>query len=221
MRYLPLRWVLFIKALCCAAPSLFAQPDFTAVDAYATHLSLRYNDIEQIADTLTAPFDTELEKARAVFIWITEHIAYDCGSENRLEAEPETALDPLYYSQVQLSNILNTRRTRCEGFSFLFKLMCNLSGIYCTVVEGYARFSGEKVDPATVLPNHAWNAVRLDGAWAETDVSAGAGHCAGRRFRRAFQPEYFRMSPDLLERTYIMVEDGRRSINQGRVILKF
>lgn len=221
MRYLPLRWVLFIKALCCAAPSLFAQPDFTAVDAYATHLSLRYNDIEQIADTLTAPFDTELEKARAVFIWITEHIAYDCGSENRLEAEPETALDPLYYSQVQLSNILNTRRTRCEGFSFLFKLMCNLAEIQCTQLEGYARFGGENVDPATVRPNHAWNAAFLDGAWYEIDVTAGAGQCEGRRFRKNRQDLYFLMSDKLLRRTYIPIDDGRRLLNQGRIILKF
>ncbi len=208
-------------ALCCAVQPLRAQTDFVAVDAYAAGLQIRDNDIEQLTDTLTAPFTTEMEKARAVFIWVAEHIAYDCGSENRLAAEPETAIDPLYYTQVQLNNILTTRRTRCEGFAFLFKLMCNLAEIQCSQVEGFARFAGEKVDPATVRPNHAWNAVCLDGAWHEVDVTAGAGQCEGRRFRRNKQDAYFLMADKLLERTYIPIDDGRLLINQGRIILKF
>lgn len=213
--------VVFWLVLGCAVQPLCGQTDFAAVDAYALRLQIRNNDLEQLTDTLTAPFATEMEKARAIFVWIAEHIAYDCGSENRLEAEPETAIDPLYYTQAQLNNILTTRRTRCEGFAFLFKLMCNLAEIQCSQVEGFARFAGEKVDPAKVQPNHAWNAVCLDGAWYEVDVTAGAGQCEGRRFRRNQQDAYFLMSDKLLERTYIPIDDGRRLINQGRIILKF
>lgn len=199
---------------------LDAQTDFSNTDAHAARQRLKGNDIEQLTETLTAPFATEKEKARAIFVWIGENIAYDCGSENRLEEEPAEALAPLYYTQVQLENILKTRRTRCDGYAFLFRLMCRLSGIYCTTLEGFARFAGEKVDPATVMPNHAWNAACLDGVWYEIDVSAGAGGCDGRRFRASRDDAYFGMSPALLERTYIPVEDHRRSSNQGRIVLK-
>jgi len=212
--------LLFLAKCCCFTLPLLAQTDFGNVDAYASRLRIRGNDIEQLTDTLTAPFSTELQKARAIFVWISENIAYDCGSENRLEAEPEEAIDPLYYTQVQLGNILKTRRTRCEGFAFTFKLMCNLSGIYCSIQEGFARFGGEKVDPATVMPNHAWNAVCLDGNWFEIDVSAGSGACEGRRFRAGRKEEYFCMSPKLLERLYIPIDDHRRSNNQGWITLK-
>ncbi len=194
---------------------------FSDIDGHAAATRLHGNDIGQLTETLTAPYTLELEKARAIFSWIVENIAYDCGNENRLAAEPEKALDPLYYTQAQLKNILDTRRTRCDGYSFLFKLMCNLAGIYCSQLEGYARFGGERVDPKTVMPNHAWNAVCLDGVWYETDPTAGAGQCDGRRFRRERRDAYFRMSPELLERQYILVEDGRRSFNQGRIILKY
>lgn len=198
-----------------------AQSDFTAVDAYAARQRLHGRDIERLTDTLTAPYATELEKARAIFVWISENIAYDCGAENRLPEEPAEATEPLYYTQVQLKNILDTRRTRCEGFAFLFQVMCKLAGIQCVMLEGFARFAGEKVDPATVSPNHAWNAVCLDGAWYEMDVTAGSGHCEGRRYQPAREEAYFRMSPQLLERTYILIEDGRRLLNQGRIIFKF
>lgn len=198
-----------------------AQTDFNSVDPYASRIRIKGNDIEQLADTLTAPFPTELDKARSIFVWIGENIAYDCGSENRLEAEPDEATDPLYYAQVQLENILRTRRTRCDGYAFLFKTLCRLSGITCTTVEGYARFRGEKVDPATVMPNHTWNAACLDGEWFEIDVTAGSGQCEGRKFHAQRQEEFFRMSVKLLEWLYIPIEDGRRSYNSGRIILKF
>lgn len=214
-------WNMAIVAICCSLVlPLAAQRDFTIVDAYAGRLKIRGNDIEQLTDTLTAPFSTELEKARAIFVWIGQNIAYDCGSENRLEQEPREAIEPLYYTQIQLENILKTRRTRCDGYAFMFKLMCRLSGIYCTVQEGFARFAGEKVDPATVKPNHAWNAACLDGEWYEFDVGAGSGGCDGRRFRARRDEAYFRMSPALLERQYIPVDDHRHSNNQGWIILK-
>lgn len=196
--------------------------DFQAIDAYARSLPFRgEKDIVRITDSLTGRFESDLEKGRAVFAWITEHITYDCGKENRLEKEPEEAVHPLYYTQQQLELIMKTRRTRCDGYAFLFKIMCRLSGIYATTCEGYARLDGEKVDPATVEPNHAWNAVCYNGEWYESDLTAAAGWCENRRFRKEPRDAYFRMSDKLIERQYIPVEDRRRSDNSGRIILKF
>ena len=197
-------------------------PGFSAVDAHARSLPFPDDkDVIRLTDSLTSRFDSDLEKGRAVFIWITENIAYDCGGENRVKSEPEEAVHPLYYTQQQLANILRTRRTRCDGFSFLFKLMCRLAGIYAPVQEGYARFDGGKVDPDTVQPNHAWNAVCYDGAWYETDLTAAAGQCDGKRFSRGLREEFFRMKPELVERLYIPIRDSRCSDNSGRIILKF
>lgn len=200
----------------------FAQTDFSAIDAYARSLPFRgEKDIIRITDSLTNLFPTDMEKGRAIFIWITENIAYDCGSQNRLEAEPATAVHPLYYTQQQLERIMKTRRTRCDGYAFMFRLMCRLAGIYATTREGYARFEGRKIDPATVEPNHAWNAVCYDGTWYETDLTAAAGQCDGGQFRRERREEYFLMTEQLLQRLYLPIEDGRHSNNSGRIILKF
>jgi transglutaminase/protease-like cytokinesis protein 3 len=206
-----------------ATPLLNAQvPDFQAADDHARSLPFRGDaDIVHITDSLTAPFGNEMEKGRAIFVWITENIEYDCGRRNRLREEPDEALHPLYYTRQQLQLILATRRTRCDGYAFLFRLMCRLAGIYATTMEGYARFSGEKVDPATVQPNHAWNAACFDGVWYEMDVTAAAGQCADGNFLRVYGGQYFLMNESLRDRLYIPIDDSRNSINSGRIILKF
>jgi len=200
----------------------FAQPDLAAIDAYARSLPFRgERDIIRITDSLTGRYDTDLEKGRAIFAWITEHISYDCSKQNRVEAEPGEAVHPLYYTQQQLELIMKTRRTRCDGYSFLFRVMCKLAGVYATTMEGYARFAGGRVNAATVEPNHAWNAVCYDGNWYETDLTAAAGQCEGGQFHRELGEEFFQMSEKLLERLYIPIWDSRRTDNSGRIILKF
>ena len=211
-----------LMALTLALGLQARAQDLSAVDSYVRSLDFRSeNDIIRVTDSLTSRFASDLEKGRAIFIWITDNIAYDCGGENRLTEEPDEATHPLYYTQQQLASILRTRRTRCDGFSFLFKLMCRLAGIYAPVQEGYARFGGGKVDPDTVQPNHAWNAVCYDGVWYETDLTAAAGQCDGGRFSRGLREEFFRMTPEFVERLYIPIRDSRRSDNSGRIILKF
>ena len=194
---------------------------FPAIDARARRLVLHDGDIIRLSDSLCGPYPTELEKARAIFAWLGAHISYDCGSENRLQKEPEETVHPLFYTQQQVQNILKTRRTRCDGFAFMFKLLCNLQGIYCSRQEGYLRMPGEKVNAATVQPNHAWVAAQLDGFWYEIDPTAGAGHCEGKRFQRRLNDAYFRMSEKLLLQQYIRITDDRSSSNQGRIIIKF
>ncbi|MEZ4966693.1 MAG: transglutaminase domain-containing protein [Saprospiraceae bacterium] len=200
-----------------AATAAAQQDAGLGPDAHARSISITGSDLIALTDSLTTPFSTDRDKARAIFTWISEHIAYDCGNRNRLAEEPEEAVHPLYYTQQQLQNILATRRTRCDGYAFLFRLMCRLSGIYATTLEGYARFNGEKVNPATAEPNHAWNAACLDGDWYEIDITAASGYCEGGRFRAEQREQYFLMSEELVARTYIPVNDSRRSDNQGRI----
>ncbi len=217
------------KTLACAgllllaAPGVPAQtPNLASVDAYARSLPFYgEKDLIRITDSLTGRFSTDLEKGRAIFAWLTEYIAYDCGGRNRLASEPDQAVHPLYYTQQQLANIMKTRRTRCDGYAFMFRLMCRLAGVYATTREGYARFAGENVDPATVEPNHAWNAVCYDGVWHECDLTAAAGQCGDGQFVRQYTEAYFSMSEKLMGRLYIPIEDERTSGNSGRIILKF
>ena len=51
----------------------------------------------------------------------------------------------------------------CEGYSKAFKLLCDLSGLECMLVEGKSRVSGSS------WINHAWNIVKIDGSFYHVD----------------------------------------------------
>ncbi|MBL7774513.1 MAG: hypothetical protein JNK89_00835 [Saprospiraceae bacterium] len=213
-------WFSALFALLAFCISAQTPAHFAKIDARARRFEPAEQDFIAFSDSLTQPYASELEKARAIYSWQGAYLAYDCGNENRLDNEPETAMHPLFYTQQQLENILRTRRTRCDGFAFLFKLMCNLQGIYCSRREGYLLRPGETADPARVQPNHAWIAARLDGQWYEIDPTAGAGGCAGKQFRRQPDAAYFGMSETLLRERYIPITDARNSDGQGRIKFK-
>lgn len=54
----------------------------------------------------------------------------------------------------------------CEGYSQAFQLLCQRVGLPCAVVDGDG---GMKY--VSLSSNHAWNVIRLDGAWYAVDVT--------------------------------------------------
>jgi len=174
---------------------LFAQPD---VDSYARSIPLRGYDLLQLTDTLTAPFSDDRTKVRAIFIWITAHIGYDCAEANARDslAQYPEAADRLYSTRSRLRLILKNRQALCSGYAFLFKTMCDLAEIEARVVEGKADGGNTAAD------GHAWNAVRLDGQWWWLDPTWASGRCNGRRFERFFLEKWFLNTPENIKRSH-------------------
>ena len=54
--------------------------------------------------------------------------------------------------------------TMCQGYSYAMKLLCDLSGVECLVVNGESLDEGK-------WSSHAWNQVRVDDAWYHLDVT--------------------------------------------------
>ena len=80
----------------------------------------------------------------AINNWMCNYIVYDSGS------------DPF--------EVLNTGKAICGGYAALFKQLCTSAGIDCEYVSGC--YHG---DP-NCIPCHAWNKVKLNGAWYWVDV---------------------------------------------------
>ena len=51
---------------------------FIEVDSFVTNFDEEFKDVPTLAKQLTDPFDTELEKSRALFMWIAQRVRYDC-----------------------------------------------------------------------------------------------------------------------------------------------
>ncbi len=196
----------------------FAVLNFTFLaaqspDSHARRIPLCGYDLLQLADTLTAPFPDDRDKVRAIFVWITYNIAYDCAGSNARDSlawQVEEA-DRLYSTRSRLRLILKNRRALCGGYAFLFKILCDLAEVEARVVEGKAYGGGvaEGVPAeASEEEGHAWNAVRLGGQWYWLDPTWASGTCSGRHFVRQQDETWYLAAPERMKRSHVARQDS-------------
>lgn len=108
----------------------------------------------QIINTLdqTRPFETESQKALAIFSWLAENIQYE---------DYET----LRYRSASVIGALLDGKAVCTGISQAFVLLANAAGLEAWQIFGVA------TDAISTEP-HAWNLVRIDGDYYHLDVTA-------------------------------------------------
>ena len=121
---------------------------FDNVDAYVN--SLKTYDTSNLAVLITKPFSNELEKVRAIFMWMNKNIQYDY-----------VGLASNNYT-VDVPDVLRKRVAVCDGYSRLFYYLCSGGGITSNYLRG--------LTPRGV---HAWNSVRIDSKWYLIDVTWG------------------------------------------------
>jgi len=195
--------ILFLLLLLStAAFSQRKTVSFSSIDWRVADIDASSPDA--LAMQLTAPYATDLEKVRAIFRWITEHIEY-----NTLRSQPygivyyddgiesahdnDSILQPLDLRVAEI--VLKRRVAFCEGYARLFKTLCGYAGIRSEIISGYSPTnmgSGRQF-----RCNHKWNAVLIDSNWYLLDVTWASGYLnfAGDRFIRDYNDYYFLTPP--------------------------
>lgn len=161
--------------------------DFRQVDDFVK--TVKYNDdLIALTHTLTSPYPQQLFKARAIFKWITENIAYDYKYYNQyaLDGKEQPGFDckaskdcERLYAQWEndfLKKLLEKKKAVCAGYASLFKKMCSLAGLSAEIIPGYVRTEIFQIGTPGRL-DHAWNAVKIDSAFYLLDVTWAAGFC--------------------------------------------
>lgn len=139
---------------------LFSQ-HFEKVDSYVDTFSFNKSlALEKLTKKLTDPFPLDIEKVRAIFVWIADNIEYDYVN---FKNNTVTSI------QVQPETVYKERKAVCEGYSNLFKLMLDLCNIESEVISGYARNDIETI--FLNESNHAWNSVKINNRWYLFDVT--------------------------------------------------
>lgn len=170
-----------------AGPSS-AQLDLAAIDAHADAAPAKVeSSVQALALYLGNAGETELERARAVYRWLTMNVDYDVEGFRTGD-----------YGDLSPDGVLHSRRAVCSGYAGLAKALGEAMGLEIEVVngwsKGYGYTAGQTFDGVT---NHAWNAVRIDGDWRLMDPTWGAGYLdASMRFNRRFQEHYFLTEPE-------------------------
>lgn len=183
-----------------------ATVKFKKVDDFVLKMKKRNKSVTILAKEITASFTTEEEKVRAIFIWMTNNIAFDCvtyhtkktPSGNFTYKNPEELLiklDKYYYNYSML--VLRNKKAIAEGYAILFRELCKNAGINCQLVEGKASENKDKIKKLrsrkSFSTNHTWNKVQINGAWYYVDVTWASGYCDKpvKRFFKKFNSYYF------------------------------
>jgi Transglutaminase-like superfamily len=187
-----------------AGTAALSARDYGQVDRHALAAPA---SAERSLDALAAwlgapPARDEADKARAIYRWITDRIAYDAGA---------------YFSgrfrntQRAPEDVLRQRLAVCDGYAGLFEALARRVGLQAVVVSGHGKGFGYHAGQALAGPaDHAWNAVRLNGAWYLLDATWGAGTLDARShaFQRRYEPLYFAMPPEQFVQRHLPEQPG-------------
>ncbi|HJS53430.1 MAG TPA: transglutaminase domain-containing protein [Chitinophagaceae bacterium] len=189
--------ILFFFPLSFCAQS--KQDNFNTIDRKVESIPVANTDT--LARQLAALGTTDREKVRAIFRWITENIDYNVRPVGRRKNTP-----PLFYeewddsaatlpplSERVATKILNKGVAFCEGYSHLFKALCDHAGIKAEIIYGYGRTNTSR----RFGVNHTWNAVYLDSAWHLLDVTWASGFVSySNQYIRHYSDFYFLTPPE-------------------------
>lgn len=153
--------IFLLQSLTSFAFSNYRQVNFEKIDQYAlkTPVNIEYN-LPKLTTYLTQNCTSDIEKTRAIFIWIASHIKYD---------------EHAYASGIIVSKVpeevLKRKKAVCEGYSALFQKMCELAGLENKTIIGYGKGRGYVQGSVFNRTNHSWNLVKINGKWELFDVT--------------------------------------------------
>ncbi|PHN07252.1 transglutaminase domain-containing protein [Flavilitoribacter nigricans] len=139
--------------------------------------------VETTVSTLAAYLEekttTELDKARSIYVWLTENIRYD-----------DDAYNSNTYGDYSAEKVLRSRQAVCEGYSNLFLALGREMDLEIEKITGYAKGYGYKAGTRFKVANHAWNAVKIAGEWRIFDATWGTGNGSNVRGRLVSKKEF-------------------------------
>jgi hypothetical protein len=174
--------------------------DFSQIDHYVQNIENK--DPDSLAKQLTEPYQTDIEKVRAIYSWIAQHIAYNTFifnsrpySSARYITEPEdTSMNWRSGNEMTALKVLRKRIAVCDGYAKLFQTLCLYAGIRSELVVGYARGYNSNAD--RFRTNHTWNVVMVDNHWKLIDVTWGSGYIDyANQFVQHLDESYFLANP--------------------------
>lgn len=207
---------------------IFSQSKLKGVD----NIVKSYRDfpsVESLAKQIDNDFNSDIEKARAAYTWITTNLSYNSRNpfmiydtkiyivsdeedyKRRLRKEDEkTAL-----------KAFETKNAVCKGYAYLFRKLCDLMEIENKVVLGYIKSSSYEIGYVPDQKNHAWNAIKVDGIWKFIDATQGSGYSYKGVWQPKFNGAYFDIKKEIIRNTHFPQESFWREYTGQKPLKEF
>lgn len=173
------------------------------------------HNLPELAYKLTNKLSTDVEKFRAIYIWVSTNIECDYpGVLKNHTKRTKFQKDSLKlnhwnktFSDAVHKKLLKEKRTVCTGYAYLIKKLANLAHIRCEIIDGYGR-TEDTIDKESNFPNHSWNGVQLNGKWYLCDAtwSSGAYDLNSHSFEFDYNDGYFLANPQLFAKNHFPVD---------------
>ncbi|MEX2585001.1 MAG: transglutaminase domain-containing protein [Balneolaceae bacterium] len=155
--------------------------------------------LEQDTDSLATYFlsvaETDAEKARAIYRWMTDRISFD--------------LDAFFQGSPRYTtpeSVLQSKKAVCTGYVILFEELARKMDLNIEFIDGLAKgFGFDPEDSSETIENHSWIAVRIDDEWKLIDPTWGSGFILENTpgFVKNFTEFFFFADPDRLIYTHL------------------
>lgn len=195
-----------------AQPNDFIEIDFTRAEQIASVLEgEELLNLPILVHRLTAQLDTDAERFRAIYFWVTHNVSGDYDlmnttNRNRRKLQNDPKALQLWNNQFKkevFSRLQNDKETLCTGYAYLIKKLSFLAGLECEIINGYDPTSTFKTNGEN-MANHSWNAVKLNGKWYLSDATWSSGYTDMSTFLFEFEYDnsYFLMEPSKFIKTH-------------------
>ncbi len=162
--------------------------------------------VERLADYFLEVAETDAEKARAIYRWITDRIMFDVETFFKEDLQAVTGQD-----------VLQSRIAVCSGYAVLFKELARAMDLKVKIINGHSKGYGfEPGNTSTLSINHSWIAAKIEGEWQLLDPTWGAGHIIEntRTFKPVFSEFYFLAKPEQLIFTHLPKDEKWQLLEQ-------
>lgn len=203
---------LFLFGFSNAQVSDFKNVNFAKATTLAnSHKGENLDDLPLLSYNLTNELTTDVEKFRAIYIWVCTNIESDYYfSQKNISNRKKYQNDSVKLIQLNetfkdeaFKRLLKKKKTICTGYAYLIKQLANLSNIECEIINGYG-ITENRVNSKTHFPNHSWNAVKLNNKWYLCDAtwSAGLFNLETNSFDFKYNDGYFLSEPKLFSKNH-------------------
>ena len=224
----PYRWIIFFTIGICSSNaqiSDFKNIDFSKADSLAMEFNgQNLQNLPLLVNSLTNGLTSEAEQFRALYMWVCNNIAndyrlYDKNMRKRQRFKHDSIKLAKWNEQfkgITLKRLLKKNKTICTGYAYLLKELADLINIDCKIIHGFARTSTIPIESLD-LPNHSWNAVKLNNKWYLCDPTWASGiqNPNSLQFKFRFNEGFFLSAPELFALNHFPVNEDWLLINNA------
>lgn len=214
------RTICLIIYLSCMHTVLYAfdgsgPASFSAIrNSISTISKTSTSTLDQIAASLNKLCTNDEEKAYAIYIWIANNISYDVASlSNGTYTNKYLNLSRRKTAEI----VFGEGQAVCGGYACLYEAMAKCIGLKVEFIEGYSKGITYAMGKVPTRPDHAWNAVFLNGDYRLLDCSWGAGFIRNGKFVKSVNDFYFETPPEAFIFDHFPVDQSKQFLKGDKI----